>query len=207
MSKKDRLGPIVRALVGVKSEYLGTIADIVNRLNSSNAAAWNTRLKEASQHRIGSLVFKKKISVPDSGRFVAADVFVEDNMIDEADETKIGALSRNFKKLFLSKIETHVPAFELNLHELKRESGFMNDSEVIAILGGEKAVEFTLGQFWNYIRQEASGGSTHTAYVRDDQGKLWSIWTEWVSGNRLNIGACELDDDDAEMSSGIFLSH
>jgi hypothetical protein len=47
MSKNDRLGPVVRAIVAVNPDHLGVIGDIVNRLNESSADApkWHARCK------------------------------------------------------------------------------------------------------------------------------------------------------------------
>ena len=51
---KDRLGPIVRALVGIDSQYHGVLADIVNRFNSSDAPAWNGLFKKALEQGLPS---------------------------------------------------------------------------------------------------------------------------------------------------------
>jgi len=48
MSKNDRLGPIVRAMVGIDVEYHGVLTDIVNRLNSKDALAWSGIYTNAS---------------------------------------------------------------------------------------------------------------------------------------------------------------
>ena len=49
MSKNDRLGPIVRALVGVDLEYHNTLIEVANRLNSSEAPAWNKLYADVSK--------------------------------------------------------------------------------------------------------------------------------------------------------------
>ena len=46
---QDRLGPLIRALVGVDRQHLGVVTDIANRLNSTDAFRWHNRLKGVVQ--------------------------------------------------------------------------------------------------------------------------------------------------------------
>ena len=46
---QDRLGPLIRALVGVDRQHLGVVTDIANRLNSTHAFRWHDRLKGVVQ--------------------------------------------------------------------------------------------------------------------------------------------------------------
>mgnify|MGYP001618738111 CR=1 FL=1 len=49
---KDMLGPTIRALVGVPQEYLGTVADIANRLSSEQGKVWHARFAEAAKQKL-----------------------------------------------------------------------------------------------------------------------------------------------------------
>jgi len=46
---QDKIGAIVRAAVGINHAYHGILLDVVNRLNSDNAAAWQARYAEAHE--------------------------------------------------------------------------------------------------------------------------------------------------------------
>ena len=52
---QDRLGPLVRALVGVDRNHLGVMTDIANRFNSADAPRWNERLKGIVQEGLPPL--------------------------------------------------------------------------------------------------------------------------------------------------------
>lgn len=52
---EGNLDPIVRALVGVDRQCLGTVADIANRLNSPDACRWHDRLNEVLQEGLPPL--------------------------------------------------------------------------------------------------------------------------------------------------------
>jgi|GEM_PF-1525723 len=49
MSKKDMLGPTIRALVGVPQERLALIADIANRFSSETGDLWHGKIASAIQ--------------------------------------------------------------------------------------------------------------------------------------------------------------
>lgn len=56
MSKNpDKLGPLVRAIVGLPTEFHGVVLDAVNRLNGANGRAVKTALTKAL-HEVGKLV-------------------------------------------------------------------------------------------------------------------------------------------------------
>lgn len=45
----DRLGPIIRAFVGIDARYHGVVLDIANRLNSADSELWSARYKKVHQ--------------------------------------------------------------------------------------------------------------------------------------------------------------
>src|SRR3989344_1233615 len=77
---QDRLGPLVRALVGVDRSHLGVVIDIANRLNAADAPRWHDRLKGIVQEGLPPiepppplLVFDEHVATVTLGRHVPAE--------------------------------------------------------------------------------------------------------------------------------------
>jgi hypothetical protein len=101
-------------------------------------------------------------------KFVASEHFVEGQTTDGV---KIAHLADNFKKLFLSKTEENVPAVDVRIHKLLRQS---KDLGIRAEIG-EANEEIHLASFWQVMKSHDKISTWLVAYITDNDGNLWAV--------------------------------
>ena len=113
------------------------------------------------------LAFIITVSVSAHKRFV---------MKDHLKSANIGWTGDNFKRVMLDKIEENVPAGEINIHRLEKNS---LDPEIMAEMGPEKRVT-CLANFVEMIGKQSKGqegplltdGSANVAYIVGTDGSI-----------------------------------
>ncbi|MEK7525572.1 MAG: hypothetical protein AAB561_00960 [Patescibacteria group bacterium] len=113
--------------------------------------------------------------------FAAADHF----KVDTGDTTivRIGYLGDNFRANLLSKVEKNVPAAELVVHRLTKNS---LDKDIREELGAD-CEETTLAHLWEMLTRQSRGqkgnlltnGYANICYIKDAKGKLWAVNVYW----------------------------
>lgn len=179
-----------------ESSKFGGIKAIVSSMDGVQYFPSSSFTENATRRSIARLPIN--VIIPNMNRFVASENFVIDTR-RRSDRREIRDLGINFKKYFLPKIETNgVPSDELAVHELLDD---FFDSPIIAVLGSDKVVEITLGQFFaacvNQAKQESESyfedGCATVGYIRDVDGNLKAVYGFWGYGG-LFIDADKLDD-------------
>lgn len=125
------------------------------------------------------------VSYPAVGAFSSKEKLA----IGTQDGVVIGWLGDNFKKHFLGKNEVGVPAQQLRVHRLRKNSV---DGPIIKELGGEEIVETNLATMFEAMKKQCSGqtgdllvnGYANIFYVRDAAGTLWAVYCDWRSDPR-----------------------
>jgi hypothetical protein len=126
------------------------------------------------------------VPVAATQRFIAADHFVVDT--SKKAKVKIAFLWDNFKTNFVPKVETDVPAGELKIHKLLRNSF---DAPLIAEL--DPAHETYLADLWMMLLGQPNGeekkdgllvnGMANIFYIRDAKGVLWAVFACWYAAD------------------------
>ncbi len=128
------------------------------------------------------LKFVRTVPVPAVKKFVASEAF--DNNNPAGIKFYLG---ENFKTNFLGKVEENVPAGELNIHELRRNS--LGRSIYIELdLDHEETV---LAHFYDVLKNETSGW--FLGYIRDTNGNLWAVSAYWFAGFGWYVYAFSVD--------------
>lgn len=71
---KTNLDAVIRALVGIDRDYLGTVADIANRLNSPEAPRWRGRFNDVLQEGLSPIEPPPPLLVFDTTRFASVEL-------------------------------------------------------------------------------------------------------------------------------------
>lgn len=136
----------------------------------------------------------RTVSVPGISEFRATDKFKVGETVDGVKISQY--MGDNFKKFFLPKIESNVPATEIRVHKLFRKS---RDLGIRAEIGEGKE-ETTLGQLWEMLKLQGNGqdgvlltnGWANIFYIRDINGNLWAVYAHWYGvGWDLNADSVE----------------
>ena len=139
--------------------------------------------------------------------FVAADRFRD----DRKGEVVIGWIGDNFRRNFLGKTETDVPATQLHVYKLVKSSV---DGPIIAELGEEMS-ETTLGQMFEMMKAQGHGedgtlltnGCANIFYIRDDRGTVWAVYCGWFSVDGCwRVEAGPVADPDGWVAGGQVVS-
>ncbi|HUD20707.1 MAG TPA: hypothetical protein VMQ44_01400 [Candidatus Saccharimonadales bacterium] len=125
------------------------------------------------------------VSYPAVEAFSAKEKFA----IGTQDGVVIGWLGDNFKKHFSGKNEIDVPAQQLRVHRLRKNSV---DGLIIKELGGEEIVETNLATMFGAMEKQGAGqagdllvnGYANIFYIRDDAGTIWAVRCDWCSDCR-----------------------
>jgi hypothetical protein len=203
----DMLGKLVRLVVTVQDDCLGTLCDLLEKLTSGKGTLWFQGLKkflrgedfwvesqriQQAERLLGPV---SKVSIQTTKQpFVAGDNFVI-NTSSEA-KVKIVGLNEMFIKEFLTdtgKTDDLVNRRILLCYPLKTWATDMpqsqNEAASIPVLGGEGKVETTLAEMWNLIERHANGGKmlldnceTNVFYIKNLNGVLRAVDLHWSVG-------------------------
>ena len=113
-------------------------------------------------------------------RFVATDHFKEGETVDGV---KIISLSKNFRNLFLPKVEEDIKGTEIKVHQLLRDS---KDLGIRAEIG-EANEEIKLAYFWQVLKAHNNKKNWIIAYIIGTDDNLWAVHAFWCDdGWRLH---------------------
>ena len=179
MSKKDMIGPIPRAMVGVKTEHHGLILDIINKLGGEGANEVHKRLAIALQATtaiptsIGGLLQQigEPVEFSAAERFVVSDHFVLNN--DK--EVPISYMGQNFRGWLLGLVETAVPAMALCRRKLLRASV---DAPILKTLGGEARVTTFMANVYEFLKT-ADKKEWYVFYITTVSGTVCTVRADW----------------------------
>ncbi len=160
----------------------GTMEAIVNKLGGMDGVQ-RFLSGELVMKVLGILKFVCSVSVPAVKKFVASEAFGDNNSAG----IKF-YIWDNFKTNFLGKVEEDVPATELNIHELTKNS---LDAPIRAELGTEYE-ETKLAHLYEMLKKQAHGeagdllvnGYANIFYIRDTNNNLWAVYAHWGAGFR-----------------------
>ena len=148
------------------------------------------------------LAFIITVSVSAHKRFV---------MKDHLKSANIGWTGDNFKRVMLDKIEENVPAGEINIHRLEKNS---LNPEIMAEMGPEKRMT-CLAHFLEMIGKQSKGqegplltdGSVNVAYIVGTDGNLWAVGARWRGFDRdWRVGAVPVEYPDGWVAGSRVLS-
>jgi len=131
-------------------------------------------------------------------KFVAKDKFKVD--ISREAKVKIAYVGKNFKELFLEKIEEPSPGSTVYGRKLNKNSV---DGPIIAELGGQEKAETTLSEVSTMMERQANGeaggllnnGYANIFYVPDITGTLRAVRVSW-DGYGWSVDAGSVEDPD-----------
>jgi hypothetical protein len=131
MSKKDMLGAVVRALVGVPQEHLGVLLDVANKLGGRDGELWKTCLATMLREGAKSEVEVSKATDPSVffrqlflGETIALDPTDGTITISQANEIFTSYLSPDFVNWNLDVPGPATEATEVSVHELVKDGTF-----------------------------------------------------------------------------------
>ncbi|MDP3954617.1 MAG: hypothetical protein Q8Q06_04355 [bacterium] len=165
------------------SDFQGPRDDFEQKLTGPDGKIWLAAFKRFLRKEnpwAKLLVQVDEVEVLGTTRFVAADMFGPNNYAG----IKF-FLGDSFKENFLGKIEKRVPATDLAVHILVRQS---LDRPIIDELGGGREETF-LYQLYELISRQPKGedgpllvdGKTNIFYIRDAAEVLWAVNVDWDS--------------------------
>lgn len=120
--KKDMLGAIVRRLVGLPDEKLGTFYDFLEKEGKLfENGEWNNEFKKFLRKEkcwINTVLkFNGTVNISMTpGSFIAENKFIVD--VNNKEKVKIFSIGKYFQKNFLKKIENPVDEVTLNYRSL-----------------------------------------------------------------------------------------
>jgi len=186
---KDMLGRAVRKLVTLPAEVLGIVCDLLQKLDDPEWVEATKRFLRKENPwvevalAVDSLLKKvTEVVVPAVADFSTAVFFQTGG--------PVGWTSDNFRRMFSDHVEPETPDTTLRIHQLTKPA---KDPAIIDELGGEGAVEATLGQMWRMIEKQAKGqegklltnGYANLFYIRSQvDNQLWAVNCGWGSGGR-----------------------
>lgn len=174
----------------------GPVTDLLVKANGEDADTWQREfakfLRKEPTWQNGPAVQSRErpkllesiatVPVPATKRFLAADHFRLDT--SRKAKVKVAFLGDIFKKNFVPKVETDLPAGELKIHKLLRDSV---DAPITAELGA--AHETCLADLWALLLRQPNGetkvggllvnGRANIFYIHDTQGVLWAVSARW----------------------------
>jgi len=187
MSKQnDILGSLWRVLVTVPKDRLGLVLDFSRKLAGSDGSRWEKNgvaflRKEACwtkgvANKVKSsspklLKFITSVSTLAIQQFKAADNFIEGK---EVDGVKTDYMSPEFKRLMLPLVEADVPAVNIRIHELRRDS---KDGGIRTELG-EANEAIKLAHFFQVLKAKPTEdkiGTWLVAYIYGADNSLWAV--------------------------------
>lgn len=193
MSNNDMLGKLVKLIIGLPAEVIGTLYDLVEKLRGKEGGVWLTGLKRflRKENSWGAVVsalldFIETVDLPAIGKFIVSDHFTVINK-----EVKIGYIGDNFENNFVGKVEEAQAKATLCISKLKKDS---LDTPIMDELGS--MTETTLANVWQLLKKQANGekgklltnGYANIFYVRDTKGVFWVVFVRWLSGD-WSVGA------------------
>jgi hypothetical protein len=118
MSKHDMLGPITRALVGVPSERLGVVMDVVNKVGSEKGDLWKARLTEVLREGLPKKVIKQnQILKQLTSGIVIYSCDGTQTLINASDVFK-GHIDSKFKNCGTNKLGDATGGIAMAVHEM-----------------------------------------------------------------------------------------
>ena len=188
MEKDTMLGKMMGKIVGLPSEIIGVLYDLVEKLASGDWQEWLTELKkflrkekcwvaETILELIGTVTISAR-----NGRFVARDYFIKDT--SKKAKMKISYLGDNLKENFLSKVEEAIAKTTLRYHRLRKD---LYDKEILTNLGGKNKAETMLAEMFGLMEMQPNGesgtlltnGYANIFYIKDVNGVLWAVSCYW----------------------------
>ncbi len=176
----------LRKINGARAEVL---EEAIRKMVESLASCAHGATEQAPAPATKLLELVKLVPVPAVTEFVAALKFKVGETVDGVKISR--SMGDNFKRFFLPKIEENVPATEIRVHKLLRNS---KDLGIRAEIG-EKKEETTLGQLWETLKLQGNGQDgglltnekANIFYITGDDGNLWAVYALWYDGGwRLN---------------------
>ena len=170
----------------------GLLNDLMVALSGADGAVWFEALKKFMRKENpwlevtkATVVLLKKVTtvvVPTVAEFSTV-VFLDD-------DSPVGWIGDNFKRMFGNHTESETSQSALQVHQLTESA---RDPAIIAELGGEQIAETTLGQMWQMLLVQGQGqdgnllinGFANIFYIRSQvDNQLWAVYCRWDSGNR-----------------------
>ena len=107
--------------------------------------------------------------------------FLDGNFQERAN---IGLLGDNVKDFFSRQLEEDIPAIQLTIHRLEKDS---TNKLILDELGPKPEISFA--HFIGLIQNQAKGQEglllvnkyANVAYIRDKKGNLWPVYAYWVA--------------------------
>jgi hypothetical protein len=178
----DMIGRVVKMLVAAPGQYLGAIADLLEKLSGQAGTEWFTALgqflnkRNAWGEKKSILRLLSTVEVKGAKTFVANTGFRIDT--DPSRDVRISSLGDSFKRDYLPKVEENVEDAILRIHELLEGS---RDIPIVAELGNEEGVEISLVHFHGVLAAKQAAGDTTwiVGYIRDKNGVLGVVYAIW----------------------------
>lgn len=160
------------------SEFKGPLDELIDQCSGEENG--RQRFEEFKLWLKG--VFPKLLSLVTT---VSVSAYQRFAMKDNLESANIGWTGDNFKRVMLDKIEENVPAGEVNIYRLEKDS---LDPEIMAEMGPEKRVTY-LAHFIERIKKQSKGqpgslkvdGSVNVAYIEGTDGNVWAVCALWRS--------------------------
>jgi hypothetical protein len=206
--KKDMLGSVIRALVGVPQERLGVILDIVNKIGGENGVVWKKHLAKALREGV-SLPIETVELLSEYLRQLYVDEMI---LLDPTDGTRTiaqatdvfeGGIDADFVNWSLDKSSCSTIATSVRVYEHIKDGTFK------AIYGTNYPVldkmVFTQHQIIDFcvkhkdkLRQDGYG--TFFLFKKDDdfpanENNLFVAYVGVYSGGRLGANVHRFSDD------------
>ncbi len=182
----DMLGPLVRKIVDLPPEFLGTLRDLTEKLGGKDGNNWlgaqKRFLRKEDKSEFSFLKPVGRIAIPATEEFIARDNFVE-NISKEAG-VRIGWLNSNFDLWFLNETILPAPKTELRCASLKKQ---MDEVQIITELGNCRKMETNLAQLFALLKMQSNGEDgwllnnedRNIFFVRDIGFILRVLWVWW----------------------------
>ena len=165
------------------AKFLATVAQSMPELSGDVMQGWIENPKSLKKFLLGlcppvieQVLLRKITSVVVSG----AKKFVADKA--SLKEANVGYTGSNFDEFFLGKMEENVADATLAIYRLEKNS---LDAPIRKELGEHE--ETALTHFLDLLKKQAKGqeghllvnGYANIAYIRDKNGKLWTVNAYW----------------------------
>ena len=205
MAKTDKIGQIVRALVGVDIKHHGLKLDIANKLRGDEADEVHQNLTNALKMSTALPIVQvellqdigEPIEFPAVERFVTAEHFV----LNKDREVPISYLGDNFKQWLLGLTETNVPAITVRQRKLLKQSV---DTPILTALGGEIKAKTFMAHVHEFLKT-ADRTKWYLFYITTVSGTVCALYAGWY-GDGWYLDAYSVSDPGPWRDGGVVVA-